>query len=341
MSHKTYTKLANAALVSVLTLIFVGAIVRVTGAGMGCPDWPTCWGMLIPPTSVEEVDFDKLDIEKFQQKAQRMGRDPSTISRESLKAEFNPRHVWTEFTNRLFSLPVGFFSLATFIASFHFRKTRPLLFWLSFSGLLLVLANAWMGARVVYSGIAPGVLSTHLALAMALICVLTYCVWAGAERPLKVTMTGKARPLRMIVLALLIMVVIEGILGTQIREMTDQLAKAHIDAPRETWIGELEQSMTYFVHRSFSWVLLLTSVVAYTLAKRQQQDGATPSQTGVLVIMFAQMILGLVMAQIHIYSWVQVLHVGLAAILLALVFRWFLITPDGKRPLAEANGRLD
>jgi cytochrome c oxidase assembly protein subunit 15 len=290
---------------------------------------------------VEEVDFDKLDIEKFQQKAQRMGRDPSTISRESLKAEFNPRHVWTEFTNRLFSLPVGFFSLATFIASFHFRKTRPLLFWLSFSGLLLVLANAWMGARVVYSGIAPGVLSTHLALAMALICVLTYCVWAGAERPLKVTMTGKARPLRMIVLALLIMVVIEGILGTQIREMTDQLAKAHIDAPRETWIGELEQSMTYFVHRSFSWVLLLTSVVAYTLAKRHQQDGATPSQTGVLVIMFAQMILGLVMAQIHIYSWVQVLHVGLAAILLALVFRWYLITPDGKRPLADASGRLD
>lgn len=341
MSHKTYTKLANAALVSVLTLIFVGAIVRVTGAGMGCPDWPTCWGMLIPPTSVEEVDFDKLDIEKFQQKAQRMGRDPSTISRESLKAEFNPRHVWTEFTNRLFSLPVGFFSLATFIASFHFRKTRPLLFWLSFSGLLLVLANAWMGARVVYSGIAPGVLSTHLALAMALICVLTYCVWAGAERPLKVTMTGKAGPLRMIVIALLIMVVIEGILGTQIREMTDQLAKAHIDAPRETWIGELEQSMTYFVHRSFSWVLLLTSVVAYTLAKRHQPDGVTPSQAGVLVIMFAQMILGLVMAQIHIYSWVQVLHVGLAAILLALVFRWYLITPDGKRPLADASGRLD
>lgn len=341
MSHKTYTKLATAALVSVLTLIFVGAIVRVTGAGMGCPDWPTCWGMLIPPTSVEQVDFDKLDIEKFQQKAQRMGRDPSTISRESLKAEFNPRHVWTEFTNRLFSLPVGFFSLATFIASFHFRKTRPLLFWLSFSGLLLVLANAWMGARVVYSGIAPGVLSTHLALAMALICVLTYCVWAGAERPLKVTMTGKAGPLRMIVLALLIMVVIEGILGTQIREMTDQLAKAHIDAPRETWIGELEQSMTYFVHRSFSWVLLLTSVVAYSLAKRHQPDGATPSQTGVLAIMFAQMILGLVMAQIHIYSWVQVLHVGLAAILLALVFRWYLITPNGKRPPAEASGRLD
>jgi cytochrome c oxidase assembly protein subunit 15 len=327
MSHKTYTKLANAALVSVLTLIFVGAIVRVTGAGMGCPDWPTCWGMLIPPTSVEEVDFEKLDIEKFQRKAERMGRDPSTISQELLRAEFNPRHVWTEFINRLFALPVGFFSLATFIASFRFRNSRPAIFWLSFSALLLVLANAWMGARVVYSGIAPGVLSTHLALAMALICVLTYCVWAGAERPLKVKITSHSRWIRASVLALLCLVVIEGILGTQIREMTDELAKAHRDAPRETWIGELEQSMTYFIHRSFSWLLLLTTVFAFILAKTHQQDGATPSQIGVLVIMFAQMLLGVVMAQVHIYSWVQVLHVGLAAILLSLLFRWYLITP--------------
>jgi len=127
-------------------------------------------------------------------------------------------------------------------------------------------------------------------------------------------------------------------MGTQIREMTDELAKAHLDAPRETWIGELEHSMTYFIHRSFSWALLVTTVFAFTLAKKHQPDGVTPSQIGVLVIMFAQMILGLVMAQIHIYSWVQVMHVGLAAILLALVFRWFLITPNEKCPLAEASG---
>lgn len=339
MSSLCYQKLAAAALVSVLVLIFVGAIVRVTGAGMGCPDWPTCWGLLIPPTSVDDVDFDKLEIGKFQRKAERMGRDPSTISKESLRAEFNPRHVWTEFTNRLFALPVGFLSLATFIASFRFRKDRPHLFWLSFAALLLVLANAWMGARVVYSGIAPGVLSTHLALAMALIGVLAYCAWAGAERPWKVTMPAGARLMRMTVLALLVLVVVEGIMGSQIREMTDELAKAHLDSPRESWIGELEESGLYLIHRSFSWVLLLTTVFAFTFAKTHQPEGVTLSQTGVLAIMFAQMLLGVVMSQIHIYSWVQVLHVGLAGILVALVFRWFLITPNAKRPLAEASGR--
>ena len=42
----------------------------------------------------------------------------------------------------------------------------------------------------------------------------------------------------------------------------------------------------------------------------------------VLGIVLAQMLLGVVMAQVHIYSWVQVLHVGLAAILLTFVWLW-------------------
>ncbi|MDP4625406.1 MAG: COX15/CtaA family protein [Akkermansiaceae bacterium] len=327
MSHALYQKCAVAALVSVLVLIFVGAIVRVTGAGMGCPDWPTCWGLLIPPTKVEEVDFDKLPIEKFQKKAERMGRDPSTISRESLRKEFNPRHVWTEFVNRLFSLPVGFFAFATFIISSTFFKSRPHVFWLSFASLLLVLANAIMGARVVYSGISPGVLSSHLALAMLLICVLVHCVWAGGVKPWKIEMTKGSDKLRIMVAVLLGSIVVEGILGSQIREITDEMAKAHLDAPRETWIAELEQNAIYLIHRSFSWLILILAVWAYYLAKINQPSGTTPTQKGVVAIVFAQMILGVVMAQVHIYSWVQVLHVGLAAILLALAYRWLLIIP--------------
>jgi len=327
MPHNLYQKLAAVALIFVLFLIFVGATVRVTGAGMGCPDWPTCWGLLIPPTKVEQVDFDKLPVEKFQRKAERMGRDPSTISRESLRAEFNPRHVWTEFINRLCSLPVGFFTLATFIAAFWQRKTRPRIFWLSFTALLLVLANAILGAHVVYSGIAPGVLSSHLALAMALICVLVYCVWAGTERPFKLSLRVGSSHQSTAVGILLFAVIAEGILGTQIREMTDELAKAHLDSPRSTWIAELENSETYLLHRSLSWGILIVTLWAFHLARTQQSGGTTPSQKGTLAIVFAQMGLGLIMSQVHIYSWVQVLHVGLAAILLALVFRWFLTIP--------------
>ena len=318
MAMTRFQKLAVAALVSVLFLIFVGATVRVTGSGMGCPDWPTCWGCLIPPTSVEQVDFDKLPIERFQRKAERMGRDPASITVESLREDFNPRHVWTEFINRLCSLPVGFFSLATFIAAFWQRERRPLVFWMAFGSLAVVLINAWMGARVVYSGLKPGVLTAHLALAMALTGMLVYCAWRGTDAPWRVELAPARRVLlRRVVTFLLAAVVFEGILGARVREMTDEMAKFHLNAPRESWIAELEDSWKYLAHRSFSWVLMAAAVWAWWLAGRRGKVA-----NAVLAIMVAQMVLGLVMARIHIYSWVQVLHVGLAAVLLTLVCLW-------------------
>jgi cytochrome c oxidase assembly protein subunit 15 len=338
MKSNLYQKLAIASLISVLGLIFAGAIVRVSGSGMGCPDWPTCWGLLIPPTNVNEVDFSKLPIEKFQRKAERMGRDSSLITQETLRQEFNPRHVWTEFINRLCAVVVGFLTLATFIVSFGYRNKKPKVFWLSFAALFLVLANAIMGARVVFSGLSPGVLTIHLALAMLLICVLTYCVWAGTDHPHTTRFKTRPRALRAIVLTLLAATVIEGIMGSQIREMTDKLAKFNLDSPRETWIAELESSVVYLIHRSFSWLILVITIWAFTIAAKSQERGPGPTQYTVLAIMVSQMLLGLIMSQIHIYSWVQVLHVGLAAILLSSLVRWFLLIPKEKNPPALADG---
>lgn len=331
MSMTRFQKLAVAALVSVLLLMFVGAIVRVTGSGMGCPDWPTCWGCLIPPTSVDQVDFAKLPIEKFQKKAERMGRDPSTISVETLRAEFNPRHVWTEFVNRLFSLPVGFFSLATFIAAFWQRGKRPLVFWMAFGSLFVVLLNAWMGARVVYSGLHPGVLTTHLALAMALTGMLVYCAWRGTDTPWRIEMPSTPLTLsRTAVTLLLVVIVVEGIIGSQVREITDEMAKSHLNVPRELWRDELEKSWLYLAHRSFSWVVLFAMVWAWLLAKRHRKGGPGKVEKTAGLIVLTQMVLGVVMSQMHIFSWVQVLHVGLAAVLLTVVWLW-LFGLSGRR----------
>lgn len=323
MAMNRFQKLSAAALISVLFLMFVGAVVRVTGSGMGCPDWPTCWGCMIPPTSVDQVDFDKLPIERFQKKAERMGRDPATITEESLRAEFNPRHVWTEFFNRLCSLPVGFFSLATFIAAFWQRGKRPLVFWMAFSSLVVVLINAWMGARVVYSGLKPGVLTTHLALAMALTGMLVYCAWRGTDTPWRVRMSpASLAKLRLAVAILLAATLFEGVIGAQVREMTDELAKFHTNAPRSSWIGELEGSWKYLIHRSFSWVVFGATLWAWMLSVKHREGGVGKVEKTVLGIVLAQMLLGVVMSQIHIYSWVQVLHVGLAAVLLTFIWLW-------------------
>lgn len=325
MGRKTFLFMAKASLVSTLVLIFVGAIVRVTGAGMGCPDWPTCWGCLIPPTHVEQVEFDKLDIAKFQRKAKRLGRDPETISVETLRAEFNARHVWTEFINRLFSLPVGLFSLLTFVGSFSQRSRRPSLFLASFAALLLVLVNAWMGARVVYSGLAPGVLTLHMAMAFLLILVQTWIVWRAADASWQPSFSDQRKigRLRVVVSLLFLVVVAEGIMGSQVRELTDAMSK-HMSVARSEWGSTLENSWLYLTHRSFSWLILFLALYAWHMARRGRKSPMHRCEILVIGIVWSQMILGVVMSQIHIYGWVQVLHVGLAALLISGNFFWLL-----------------
>ncbi len=318
-----FQKIAFAALVSVLVLIFVGAIVRVTGAGLGCPDWPTCWGCLVPPWKVEQVDLDKIDFEKFRQKAERMGRDPATVTPEHILESFNPRHVWTEFVNRLVSLPVGLFSIATLVAAWGRPRGQRIVWWTALAGLILVLVNAVMGARVVYSGIQPGVLTTHMALAMLLIAIQSFTVWRGEASPRRLLPAGApVKAARSWTVLVLLLVVAEGIMGTQIRELTDELAKSHAQAPRETWIGELESTTVYLVHRSFSWLILIATAVAWWLTKKAAGGKAGRAPSWALGIVIVQMLLGLVMARIHIFAAVQVLHVGLAGILLSAVVFW-------------------
>ena len=320
-----FQKLAFAALVSVLFLIFVGAVVRVTGAGLGCPDWPKCWGCLIPPWKVEQVDLSRIDFEKFQRKAERLGRDPSTVTPEHILESFNPRHVWTEFINRLCSLPVGFFALATLVASFGRPPGQRVVVATSLVALLLVLVNAVMGAMVVYSGLKPGVLTTHMALAMVLIALQSHTVWRGCDQPRLLPVPEPVRGrIRAWVGALLVLVIIEGIMGTQIREITDEMSKFHDGAPRSEWIGELEQTWVYVIHRSFSWLILVAACVGWWLTRKHSMTRPGTAATLSLAIVGVQMVLGLIMARVHIHPVSQVLHVGLAGILLSSCVFWYL-----------------
>jgi cytochrome c oxidase assembly protein subunit 15 len=320
---KWLQRMAWGALVSVLVLIFVGATVRVTGAGMGCPDWPKCWGQWVPPTAITDVDFKQLDIEKFQRKAQRMGRAPESISEEILRKEFNPQHVWTEFIKRCFSLPVGFFSVGLVVAAVFARQERGKIMLLSLACLILVLINAIMGARVVYSGLAPGVLTLHMALAFFLIVLLTVVLWIVKGRAWRQdTGAGHQSWLRFGSWALFVAVVVEGVMGSQIREITDSLSK-HQSVVREEWVPLLEAESLYLVHRSFSWVIfLLVVVMGWHL--RSQRCPIHVSGKWVIGLTFLQMLLGVIMSQVHVYGAVQVLHVGAAAIMVSSCIGWCL-----------------
>lgn len=334
-----FQKIALIAFITVELLIFVGAVVRATGSGLGCPDWPKCYGCFIPPTSAEDIDFTKLNLEKFRAKAAAHGRDPSTITPESLRAEFDPVATWVEYLNRLTSIPVGFAMLWLLIASFgEIRLHRKRVFWASVAAFLLTILNGWLGARVVLSALKPGNITLHMALAILLQVVLVYAAWRANDRPW--SLSWKQVPstfLRGLAWGLFALIVIEGVMGSQVRELTDHLAHTHAGEPRSQWVVELEHSWVYLVHRSFSWLILIAGVVFLRLSHRHLHR-ARWLEWSIFILIFSQMMLGVVLSQLGIVAIAQVLHIGLSSLLVSALFLWLLgstgksVTVSGETP---------
>ena len=106
---------------AVYLLILVGGIVRASGSGMGCPDWPTCFGRLVPPTSESQLPPDY--HERY------IGYGDTT---------FNVLKTWTEYLNRLLGVSIGILILTTLIRSLPFRKISPAVFYFSLTSFVLV-----------------------------------------------------------------------------------------------------------------------------------------------------------------------------------------------------------
>lgn len=319
-------RLAWFALVSLVLLVIAGATVRVTGSGLGCPDWPTCWGCLIPPTSVDQIDVEKLDLEKFKTHAARKGIDPDSITRETVLDGFDPVRTWIEFTNRLASLPLGFATLLLAVFSWLSPRKKAWIIGLSTFCLLDVIANAIMGAIVVRSGLQPGIITLHMSLAFLLIVVLVTIIWLS--RPDKSTVNqAPAGTKRLKIVSVLFFACLfgEGLLGSQLREQTDELAmtaETEEGVEREKWGEELQVTMVYKIHRSFSWSLLITSGLLLFWGTTAQVKSIEPKLIFAMVV--AMMLMGIILGHIAIYASVQVMHVGLTSILLAVTWHWIM-----------------
>ncbi|NJL11580.1 MAG: heme A synthase [Microscillaceae bacterium] len=253
---------------SVYLLILIGGVVRSTGSGMGCPDWPKCFGQWIPPTEVSSLPLNYKEIyaQKRKEKnyrlatmlenwgmketAQRLRGDAQTYE----EADFNALKTWIEYINRLVGVLIGFFIFLTFLFSFAYRKTRPLVTWSSFLAFVLVGVQGWIGSVVVSTNLLPGLISLHMLLAIVIVSILIYAVLQG-QPPLSVSPDSHPARLKKILLVAMALTLVQVLMGTQVREGIDLVAKTMGWEARAQWVWQI--GSIFYVHRSFSWLLLL------------------------------------------------------------------------------------
>ena len=174
----------------VLLVIFAGSMVRMTGSGMGCPDWPKCFGYLIPPTTEKDVfwksnfNYKKgvmiLRNEKFYSaKIDFLSSNEFILSNwlEYTKHDYNEFSVmntWFEFINRFIGAIAGLSTLIMFLFSFNFLKTKPVVTIMSFIVVLSMLFQAWLGKLVVDSNLSPYKITVHMLMAIVILSLIIF-----------------------------------------------------------------------------------------------------------------------------------------------------------------------
>ncbi len=129
-----YQALAVTTVCATLVLITIGAVVRTTGSGLGCPDWPLCHGQLIPPAE---------------------------------------RTAIIEFTHRSAAAIVGLLIVATAGVALLRRRGDTVVRNLAVASLVLLAVQAWLGKETVERELPPEIVTLHLATALTLLAVLS------------------------------------------------------------------------------------------------------------------------------------------------------------------------
>ena len=312
---ESFRKLAIATLVATLLLIGVGSLVRVSGAGLGCPDWPKCWGCWLPPTDTSKIDPEKYDIEQF-----------------------NLTKMWIEYANRIVGVTIGLLVLATFVRSFRFIKTRPGLFWGSFAAFILVVFNGWLGGEVVKSGLKPGIITLHMALAIIQVTVLMWVVHISQNAPV---VTPGSQTLRKLAIPLFLITTVQLLMGTKVRETIDPHIKEG-EVAREEWIKAMHSSRVggYIdhTHRMMSWLVIGFSAVL-VLKSRNLHAGSPPRLLTriILALVVAEILIGITLAYVGMPPASQVIHLVIAAALICVEFLLILNCTESSNTAPEAD----
>jgi cytochrome c oxidase assembly protein subunit 15 len=306
---KSFVRFSFVSTLFTYLVIFTGGLVRVSGAGLGCPDWPKCFGRWLPPLSYDQVPvaFDATQV--------------------------NLVLAWIEYLNRILGVILGILVAVTAILAIkNFRKTPSVLAPSVFAGLLVAFLG-WQGGKVVETHLEPFLVSMHLIIALALACLLLYATlrayYLSGEGNRAVGVYPQRAALWVALLWLL--VVVQVVLGTEMPSGLEALAGRFPLADGVELIAEL--GAVKYIHPLLGVAIALVTIAVglRLLAKSTPCGLAKQGLWLAMLLVLFQLLLGLGLIGVGTPPFLQVFHLWLAALLVGTLLLVFTVVRQSRR----------
>jgi cytochrome c oxidase assembly protein subunit 15 len=332
-AKKRFQTINLATVFLLFVLILAGGVVRSTGSGMGCPDWPKCFDCWVPPTNVSQIPKDykakyvakrmaknqrfahTLDVFGYTDLAQRIRNDKSILVPE----DFNAAKTWTEYINRLAGVATGIFLLLTAVFSFAYIRVRKRIAVASVFNLLLVGFQGWLGGIVVSTNLVAWIVTVHMLLALAILALAIYTYHEAV-----ITNNSEAVKVKPIANFMAFIVIIISIIqitcGTEVRERIDMLSGRFPGQSRQGWLNEA--GAIFANHRDLAILVLVANVLLYALIRKGFSRHSIQQQlmSFTFLMIMLQIVSGIALSYWGLPPAAQAIHIVLASLVFGAQF---------------------
>lgn len=327
---KYFISISKASLFLVLLVILAGSLVRMTGSGMGCPDWPKCFGYLIPPTDVSEIEwsankkYKKGIILRHEERLIESKKDFVSGKKINIYnwnnytkhdySDFDATKTWIEFINRLIGVIAGIATLIMLIFSFSFYNKKNILILNSFLIIFGMGFQAWLGKLVVDSNLSPYKITIHMLMALVIISLIIYSIFTAKKEMENKTINDSL--IRNLVIFAVIISLFQIIIGTQVREFIDLQYDLIGPNNKDKWLEA--PNFYFYFHRTFSILIFLLNYGLYFLITKRNYNSNLIKKIGFVI--FLEILVGIIMFYVNFPVLSQPIHLLLATILFSYQF---------------------
>jgi protoheme IX farnesyltransferase len=281
-----FQRLAAATVVTTFLLVTIGVVVRATDSGLGCPDWPFCYGQLLPPAG----DF----------------------------------KAWIEWVHRSVAALIGFLILGMATVAVIDHRDRRSILWPSVVAVGLVGFQAYLGRETVRLGNSGESVTSHMAAAMALVGILVYLL-VRASYPARIGGRGRSQRFTLLAAFGAAATFILLLFGSNVTAqnaglvfldwplMSGGIYPFDPSTPNDVAVLYAAHALHRYVAAVVFAVLLAVAVVAWRT--QRTRPGLRGMAIGIFALYVVQVVVGGLQVLTTLSDWSQTLHLALGALI--------------------------